>query len=145
MKSSVAIALLLLSSQAPTGQQTDEPLGTELHESYKAWFAALDKGDGAALDALEVNDFVFVTPSGSIWEKHHPRAGESLPVAKGARERTWTDGVLRRYGDTAILTGRITFRHSPDRTTSVGTTAVFVRRADKWLMASVQMTPVQEQ
>jgi hypothetical protein len=35
MKSMVAIALMLLSSQA----STDESLGTELHETYKAWFA----------------------------------------------------------------------------------------------------------
>jgi hypothetical protein len=51
MKSIVTIALMLLSSEAPT-RQTDESLGTELHESYKAWFAALDRGDGAAMDAL---------------------------------------------------------------------------------------------
>jgi hypothetical protein len=56
MKSIVTIALMLLSSQAPT-QQADASLGTELHKSYKAWFAALDRGDGAAMDALEVDDF----------------------------------------------------------------------------------------
>ena len=43
MKSIVTIALMLFSSQTSTVRQADESLGTELHESYKAWFAALDK------------------------------------------------------------------------------------------------------
>ena len=141
MKSIVTIALMLLSSQAPT-RQTDASLGTELHESYKAWFAALDRGDGAAMDALEVDDFILVAAGGMIMEKHRPRVSDPLPVPE-APERTWSDGVIRRYGDTAILTGRITLTYeTPKRTTSMGTTAVFVRQADKWRMASVQWTPV---
>jgi ketosteroid isomerase-like protein len=141
MRWMVAIALMLLSSQAPT-RQTDASLGTELHETYKAWFAALDRGDGAAMDALEVDDFILVGAAGMIMEKHRPRVSKPLPVPE-APERTWSDGVIRRYGDTAILTGRITLTYeTPKRTTSMGTTAVFVRQADKWRMASVQLTPV---
>ena len=141
MKSIVTIALMLLSSQAST-QQAETSLGTELHETYKAWFAALDRGDGAAMDALEVDDFILVGAGGSAVEKHRPRVSDPLPVPE-APERTWSDGVIRRYGDTAILTGRITLTHeTPKWTTSMGTTAVFVRRADKWRMVSVQWTPV---
>jgi ketosteroid isomerase-like protein len=141
MKFIVTIALMLLSSEAPA-RQTDGSLGTELHETYKAWFAALDRGDGAAMDALEVDDFILVGAAGMIMEKHRPRVSKPLPVPE-APERTWSDGVIRRYGDTAILTGRITLTYEkPKRTTSVGTTAVFVRQADKWRMASVQWTPV---
>ena len=141
MNSIVTIALMLLSSQAPT-RQTDESLGTELHETYKAWFAALDRGDGTAMDALEVDDFILVGAAGMIMEKHRTRVSNPLPVPE-APERTWSDGVIRRYGDTAILTGRITLTYeTPKRTTSMGTTAVFVRQADKWRMASVQWTPV---
>jgi hypothetical protein len=77
-----------------------------------------------------------------IIEKHRPRVSKPLPVPE-VPERTWSDGVIRRYGDTAILTGRITLTYeTPERTTSMGTTAVFVRRADRWRMASVQLTPV---
>jgi ketosteroid isomerase-like protein len=141
MKSMVTIALMLLSAQAAT-RQTDASLGTELHESYKAWFAALDRGDGAAMDALEVDDFILVGAAGMIVEKHRPRVSDPLPVPEPP-ERTWSDGVVRRYGDTAILTGRITLTHeTPKRTSSMGTTAVFVREADRWRIASVQFTPV---
>jgi ketosteroid isomerase-like protein len=141
MKSIVTIALMLLSSQAPT-QQADASLGTELHKSYKAWFAALDRGDGAAMDALEVDDFILVGAAGMIMEKHRSRVTDPWPLPE-APERTWSDGVVRRYGDTAILTGRITLTYeTPKRTTSMGTTAVFVRQADRWRMASVQLTPV---
>jgi len=140
MKSSVAIALLLLSSQAPTAQR-DEALETELHKSYEAWFAALYKGDAATMDSLEVDDFILVGADGTATEKLRPRVVRPLPVPEGAPERTWTDGVLRRYGDTAILTAQITSK-APRWTSRMGTTAVFVRRADKWLIASVQWTPV---
>jgi ketosteroid isomerase-like protein len=141
MKFIVTIALMLLSSQGPT-QQAHASLGTELHETYKAWFAALDRGDGAAMDALEVDDFILVGAAGMIMEKHRTRVSNPLPVAE-APERTWSDGVIRRYGDTAILTGRITLTHAaPKRTTSMATTTVFVRQADKWRIASVQLTPV---
>jgi uncharacterized protein DUF4440 len=139
MKSSVAIALLLLSSQATSVQHPSDALGTELHKSYEAWFAALYKGDAATMDSLEVDDFILV--GGMSMEKHRPRAVRPLPVPEGAPQRTWSDGVLRRYGDTAILTGQITSK-TPKWTTSMATTAVFVRRAGKWLMASVQWTPV---
>src|SRR5215203_7356662 len=141
MKSMVTIALMLLSAQAATGQ-TDASLGTELHESYKAWVAALDRGDAAGMDALEVEDFILVGAAGMIMEKHRPRVSDPLPVPE-APERTWSDGVIRRYGDTAILTGRITLTHeTPKWTTSMGTTAVFVRQADKWRITSVQWRPV---
>ena len=142
MKSIVTIGLIPLSSQAPT-RQTDASLGPELHESYKAWFAALDRGDGAAMDALEVDDFILVSAAGTTLEKHRPRVSDPLPVPEDASERTWSDGVVRRYGDTAILTGRITLTHeTPKWTTSMGTTAVFVRQGDKWRMATVQWTPI---
>ena len=95
------------------------------------------------MDALEVDDFILVAADGSIMEKHRPRVSDPLPGPEDAPKRTWSDGVIRRYGDTAILTGRITLTHeTPKWTTSMGTTAVFVRQADKWRMASVQWTPV---
>jgi hypothetical protein len=89
-----------------------------------------------------VDDFILVS-AGATCLKHRPRVSDRLPVPEDASERTWSEGVVRRYGDTAILTGRITLTHeTPKRTTSMGTTAVFVRQADKWRMASVQWTPV---
>jgi hypothetical protein len=81
MKPMVTIALMLLSSQAPT-RQTDESLGTELHETYKAWFAAVDRGDGAAVDALEVDDFILVGAAGMIMEKHRSRVTDPWPFRK---------------------------------------------------------------
>jgi hypothetical protein len=91
---------------------------------------------------LEVDDFILVGAAGMIMEKHRSRVTDPWPLPE-APERTWSDGVVRRYGDTAILTGRITLTYeTPKRTTSMGTTAVFVRQADRWRMASVQLTPV---
>jgi hypothetical protein len=136
----VAIALILSTSQALIVQQTDGALRTELYEQYKAWFVALDRGDGAAMDAMEVDDFILVGADGSIVEKNGPRAGNQRPIPEVAPERTWANGIFRRFGDTAILTGTITLK-TPKWTRTMGTTAVFVRRGNKWLMASVQWTP----
>jgi hypothetical protein len=137
----VAIALMLSMSQGLIVQQTNDALGAELFEQYKAWFAALDRGDGAAMDAMEVDDLIVLAQNGALWEKHGPRAGNQ-PVQPIVPDRTWSHGVLRRFQDTAILTGRITNK-TPKQTWTVSTAAVFVMRGGKWLIASLQWTPVQ--
>ena len=82
------------------------------------------------MDALEVDDFILVGADGSIMEKHRPK---NQPIRcqapKRPTKRTWSDGVVRRYGDTAILTGQITLAHeTPKRTMSMGTTAARTTR-----------------
>ena len=114
-------------------------LRNELEAIHGRWFQAFDRGDGAAMDALEVDTLVLVMPDGSVWKKSGPRAGKQ-PKRDVVPQRSLNDVTVRQFGDTAILTGILRNRTATD-TDNSGTTVVFVRRGGTWLIASVQWSP----
>jgi ketosteroid isomerase-like protein len=114
-------------------------LRNELQAIHERWFQAFDAGDGAAMDAVEVDNLVLVMPDGSVWKKSGPRAGEQ-PKRDVVPERSLNDVTVRQFGDTAILTGVLTNKTASE-TNKSGTTVVFVRRAGTWRIASVQWSP----
>jgi hypothetical protein len=79
-------------------------LRNELEAIHGRWFQAFDHGDGAAMDALEVDNLVLVMPDGSVWKKSGPRAGKQ-PKRDVVPQRSLNDVTVRQFGDTAILTG----------------------------------------
>jgi hypothetical protein len=117
---------------------TTAKLRAELVAIHDKWYRAFDVGDGATMDALEVDDLVLVMPDGSIWAKPGPRAGKQ-PKRRVQPQRSLGDVTIRQFGDTAILTGILTSR-TPGETDKAGTTVVFVRRGGRWLIASTQWT-----
>jgi hypothetical protein len=141
-----AVAVLL--GAAPQGQNrireamvlddTAAKLRAELVAIHDRWYRAFDVGDGATMDALEVDDLVLVMPDGSIWAKPGPRAGKQ-PKRHVQPQRSLGDVTVRQFGDTAILTGMLTSR-TPGETDKAGTTVIFVRRGGRWLIASTQWT-----
>jgi Domain of unknown function (DUF4440) len=141
-----AVAVLL--GAAPQGQNrireamvlddTAAKLRAELVAIHDKWYRAFDVGDGATMDALEVDELVLVMPDGSIWAKGGPRAGKQ-PKRHVQPQRSLGDVAVRQFGDTAILTGMLTSR-TPGETDKAGTTVVFVRRGGRWLIASTQWT-----
>ena len=116
-------------------------LRNELETIDGRWFHAFDTGDGAAMDAVEVDNLVLVMPDGSVWKKSGPRAGKQ-PKREVVPQRSLSEVTVRPFGDTAILTGILTTKTAKDTNTG-GTTVVFVRRGGTWLIASVQWSPVQ--
>jgi hypothetical protein len=141
-----AVAVLL--GAAPQGENrireamvlddTAAKLRAELVAIHDKWYRAFDVGDGATMDALEVDDLVLVMPDGSIWAKPGPPAGKQ-PKRHVQPQRSLGDVTVRQFGDTAILTGMLTSR-TPGETDKAGTTVVFVRRGGRWLIASTQWT-----
>jgi hypothetical protein len=141
-----AVAVLL--GAAPQGENrireamvlddTAAKLRAELVAIHDKWYRAFDVGDGATMDALEVDDLVLVMPDGSIWAKPGSRAGKQ-PKRHVQPQRSLGDVTVRQFGDTAILTGMLTSR-TPGETDKAGTTVVFVRRGGRWLIASTQWT-----
>jgi ketosteroid isomerase-like protein len=114
-------------------------LRNELQAIHDKWFQAFDAGDGAAMDAVEVDNLVLVMPDGSVWKKSGSRAGKQ-PKRDVVPQRSLNDVAVRQFGDTAILTGILTSKTARE-TTKGGTTVVFVRRGGTWLIASVQWSP----
>ena len=51
-------------------------LRNELQAIHDRWFQEFDAGEGAAMDAVEVDNLVLVMPDGSVWKKSGSRAGK---------------------------------------------------------------------
>ena len=120
--------------------QTDST-SAELQALHAQWFKAFDAGDGQAMDLMEVPNLVIVMPNGMVWSKDGPRAGtqqkhDPMP------QRSYSDIVVRRFGDTAVLTGTVTSTAGGD-VDKAATTVVFVRSSGKWRVASAQWTPAE--
>jgi ketosteroid isomerase-like protein len=111
----------------------------ELQALHDKWFQAFDSGDGAAMDAMEVDNLVLVMPDGSVWKKSGRRAGKQ-PKRDVVSKRSLNEVTVRQFGDTAILTGILRTKTATE-TENGGTTVVFVRRGGPWRIASVHWSP----
>lgn len=127
--------LLFAQSAAPD-------LQTELENLHAKWMKAYDNGDGVTMDQLEMDNLMLVMPTGEVWAKTKPR-GTSEPKLDPTTQRTLSDVSVRRFGDTAILTGTLTAKSAAENS-KAGTTVVFVRNAGQWKIASAQWSAVSD-
>jgi ketosteroid isomerase-like protein len=130
--------VLIISTFIPVAAlaQTDTPdISKTIERLHEQWFAAFDKGDGAAMDRMEVPNLVLVFQDGMIWQKKGPRAGKQKPT--NVTSRTLSKVQVRRYADTAILTGLLTNKDQETEET-IPTTVVWVKRNNSWLVTSAQ-------
>ena len=140
MRSVTVVFVILLSSTLLMSQSGEANLQSELESLHAKWMRAFDSGDGAAMDQMEMDKLVLIMPTGWTWNKTKPRSSEEA-YKHTQTERTLSEVVVRRFGDTAILTGFLTSK-SPQENTKVATTVVFVQSSGKWKVASAQWTPV---
>jgi ketosteroid isomerase-like protein len=112
----------------------------EIQRLTQDWFTAFSKGDGAAMDQMEVPSLVLVNTQGTgdIWHKDGPRAGKEPKITA-----VFTVGKseVRQFGNTAILTGPVTSKDG-DKLEEQSETVVWVRMNNKWLVSSAQWTDV---
>ena len=143
MRSATVILVTLLCSTVLMCQSTDSSLQSELASLHAKWFRAFDSGNGGTMDQMEMDKLVLVMPNGFMWTKLKARSSEKAQGHPGT-ERTLTDVSVRRFGDTAILTGILATK-SPEESSKDATTVVFVRSSGQWKVASAQWTPVTSQ
>ncbi len=112
----------------------------EIQRLTQNWYTAYSKGDGAAMDQMEVPNLVLVNASGTgdIWHKDGPRAGKEKPMAA---VYTVGQSEVRQFGNTAILTGSLTHKDG-DKSDEISETVVWIRMNNKWLVSSAQWTEV---
>ena len=139
MRSAMLILSILLCSTILMAQGADATLKSELEALHTKWFNAFDGGDGATMDQMEMDNLVLVMPIGSLWAKTEARAGMQAKLDQKT-ERTLSDVSVRRFGDTAVLTGVLTTKSATEN--EKATTVVFVQNSGKWKIASAQWTPV---
>ncbi|HEX9112662.1 MAG TPA: nuclear transport factor 2 family protein [Terriglobales bacterium] len=143
MRSATVILVILLCSTALMSQSTEANLQSELEGLHAKWFRAYDSGDAATMDQMEMDKLVLVMPTGLVWTKMGARSNKKAQ-SHPQTERALTDVFVRRFGDTAILTGILATK-SPEENSKDATTVVFVRSSGKWKVASAQWTPVTSQ
>jgi ketosteroid isomerase-like protein len=140
MRTVMTIVLLAFWVVSAGAQPADANLKSELEAIHAKWYQAFDRGDGATMNDLEVSNLALVAPVGVVWIKSSPRAAHEAIGAPGTRH-VLSDVTVRRFGDTAILTGIHTTVTGKD-TSRVATTVVFVRQSGRWRIASAQWTPI---
>jgi ketosteroid isomerase-like protein len=141
MRFATVVFLTLLSSFSMVAQSTDANLESELSAIHAKWFEAYNAGDGATMDQVEVEKLVLILPTGDVWHKAKPRVGDQ-PKLDPPTEYTLRSAEVRRFGDTAILTGVVTSK-SAKETAQIAETVVFLHGAGKWKIASAQWTPIE--
>jgi len=119
---------------------------TEQHvlDLGRHWASAEQRADVAALDELAAADFTLVGPAGFVLDRaqwlERYRSGALVTHAL-----SWTDVTVRDYGDTAVAVGVHTQRASYREHAADGrfrATHVLVRRGERWLLASVHLSPI---
>jgi len=140
MRIAIVIWSILLCSAACIAQGADANLQRDLEALHAKWFAAYDGGDGTTMDQVEMDNLKLVMPTGSIWAKMEARAGKQ-PKHDPRPERTLSDVAVRRFGDTAILTGILNTK-TPEENSKEATSVVFIKDSGRWKIATAQWTPV---
>lgn len=136
------VALLCLSPVSAQAQSTDSKLRSELETLHAKWMKAYYTGDIATMDKLEANNLVLIMPTGAIWPKNGPRTDKQT-VFDPQTQVTLSNVSVRRFGDTAILTGILDTKSAKENSHE-GTTVVFVKNGTSWKIISAQWTPAQE-
>jgi ketosteroid isomerase-like protein len=113
-------------------------------ELGRQWAEAELRGDADALSSLLDADFVCVGPLGFLLDKDQylgpRRSGDLKHVAFD-----WQDVRVRVYGDAAVAVGsqlQKTTYQGRDASGQFRVTQVLVRTGDRWLIASLHLSPI---
>jgi ketosteroid isomerase-like protein len=100
------------------------------------------RSDGATLERIRANDYLFITADGRLLDKAQAAIGPGdFELSIYAHD----DVQVRVYGDAAVATGRLTaegtFRGHPQGG-QVRWTRVFVRQGGHWQLVTNQVTRI---
>ena len=115
----------------------------DIRDIGSTWVDAELAADIETLDALATDDFRLVGPFGFVLEKQQwldrYRSGDFTTSAL-----TWHDVDVREYGDSVVAIGtqsqEAAYKGSPSNG-DFRITLVFVRDADRWKIAGMQLSP----
>lgn len=120
---------------------TPDPIA-EVRAAERAWLDAYEKRDAAAMNSLVADDFLITHGDGRTQDKAAVMDALARATAAGMPPATFTteDVQGRVYGDTVILTGKVTMqRRKRDGTTSTVAsryTDAYARRNGRWQVVS---------
>ncbi len=147
----IVAAVLLLVVQAE-GQNAgrNTKIEKESRKLEREWFDAFVHRDIAALDRLMADDYFSTNAAGEFHNKKEVLAWvEAGSFAVSSYETA--DFLVRVYGDTAVVTGRSTWKgqikgqehlQGRDSAVHVRHTQVWVKRQGHWQVVAWQGTPI---
>lgn len=125
-------------------EKPDSADALQLAGLARGWAEAIVSNDPARIASFMADEWVIVSDSGIDSKEKFLSLVESGALTHSAMDLR-TDPRIRVYGDTAVVTGRMTNtahyqgeRHDADE----WTTDVFVRRRGRWLCVLSHITPV---
>jgi len=149
MKIILAIALLVIAASSFAYGQTDARAASgnakveqEIRRLEREWFESYVRGDRAAFDLIVADDAVMTYGNGKVGNKSEAIAEIKAP-ADASYSLTSDDVQVRLYGDTAIVTGRVTEKgtfNGRSLNSQSRYTDVWVRRNGRWQVVAAQST-----
>ena len=132
----VVAALSVVVAPAKASSEAEREL-LKVNEQYDE---AIMRGDGAMLEQIFADEFIYTSPKAEVLDKKQQIAaltsgGLKLTGAKSDNVR------IRTYGETAVMTGRFTARAESagkSETIEERYTAVWVRRDGRWQLVAEQ-------
>ena len=114
----------------------------EIRRLEREWFDSYVGGDRAAFDRIVADDVVITYGNGSVGNKSQAIAEIKVP-ADSSYSLTGDDIQVRVYGDTAVVTGRVTEKgtfNGRNLNSQSRYTDVWVRRNGRWQVVAAQNT-----
>lgn len=133
-----------LPSQQPLSQAEQE-----VRKLEREWLNAYEKRDAEAMNRIVADDFTITQVNGAVQTKGDIMK-ELLRLSDAARPTAmfFTDHVSSRvFGETVILTGRVTQQMERDgqtRTMQARYTDVYVKLKGRWQVAASQLSPIMQ-
>jgi ketosteroid isomerase-like protein len=164
MKRILLIAVIVIAaSSLALGQKPDEkadkskPVGEKMtatssveqavQQRLNELTTALGANDTAALDRIYANDYTLVNPWGAITTKEQRLAAIKSGELK-YESVSFDEPNIRSYGDTAVVTARVTVKgkeKDQDLSGQYRVTLTFVKMKGPWQLVAAQNTRITEQ
>src|SRR5215471_5790716 len=141
---SVCISTLTFAQPPSAAPATDAV--NEIEGATRQFFAALDRGDTAVLEAILCEDFISIAPPRNLPLTKAQQIGAIQQAKQDGQlrpvERQWGASRVRFYRDTAVLTGwfgvKETRANGKLEEVSHGITNVWVKQNGRWRLAHAQ-------
>lgn len=101
--------------------------------------------DGATLRGLTAEQFVEISPLGAVDPRDKWLGFYKEKVAEAKAQATFDESMVRQFGDTAILTARVTFSmvaNAVPRSSAGRMSFVAHKEGAQWKLVSAQFTPI---
>ena len=151
MKQWLALAVVFVLTFCPSFGQTQGKKSAEgsvenvLMQMERDWAQTVVKGDAATLDRIEAADFTFIDSEGTVGAKAQDLADIRSGAWK-AQAVSMDELKVRVFGNTAVVTGRVTLKGTQYKGKDVSGqrrfTDVFVSRDGRWQAVASQGTKI---